>query len=326
MKKILLVCVAVLSILNAQTFNVSTTFELRTALNDSAQNGEDDTIILANGTYKTSDDNRGRIEYLDNELFHLTIKGSSRDNVILDGESTDRIFRFRSVAGANLKIEGITFQNGGSILNGNGTNGGAINMESDGHSLVIENCKFSNNYADGYGGAIYNHYEDLNVSNTIFYSNASGYSGGGFYAGTVSVDNSTFTANSSVNSGGGFFASKGSIKNSTFTNNNTGEHSSGGGFYLGSTDDNSIISHVNFTENYAGRGAGFYLPSMGNRYEVMAVEYCTFHKNTAKYTGAGFYKSGSSDFIVRDSNFTENQVNYEGTSTGDGAAIYIYYG
>ncbi len=38
------------------TFNVSTTPELRTALETAATNGEDDTITLADGTYKTIDD------------------------------------------------------------------------------------------------------------------------------------------------------------------------------------------------------------------------------------------------------------------------------
>ena len=40
----------------AQTFNVSTTQELRQALLDAATNGQTDTIILADGTYATTDD------------------------------------------------------------------------------------------------------------------------------------------------------------------------------------------------------------------------------------------------------------------------------
>ena len=39
----------------AQTFNVSTTQELRQALLDAAFNDQADTIILADGTYKTID-------------------------------------------------------------------------------------------------------------------------------------------------------------------------------------------------------------------------------------------------------------------------------
>ena len=54
MLKILsLLTVATLT-LTAATFNVATTPELRTALDTAATNGEDDTIVLADGTYKTT--------------------------------------------------------------------------------------------------------------------------------------------------------------------------------------------------------------------------------------------------------------------------------
>ena len=39
---------------NAATLNVATTPELREPLNIAASNGEDDTVILANGIYKTT--------------------------------------------------------------------------------------------------------------------------------------------------------------------------------------------------------------------------------------------------------------------------------
>ena len=59
----------------AHTFNVSTTQELRVALQDAAVNGQSDTIILANATYKTTDDGGGTFTFLDNENYDLTIQG-----------------------------------------------------------------------------------------------------------------------------------------------------------------------------------------------------------------------------------------------------------
>ena len=43
----------------AQTFNVSTTPKLRMVLSNAAANGEDDTIVLSDGVYKTTDDGQG---------------------------------------------------------------------------------------------------------------------------------------------------------------------------------------------------------------------------------------------------------------------------
>jgi len=89
MNKILLLLTASTLTLFAHTFNVSTTPELRTALNTAATNGEDDTIILADGTYKTTDDGGGTFIYFSNEANNLTLKGSSSANVILSGDNLE---------------------------------------------------------------------------------------------------------------------------------------------------------------------------------------------------------------------------------------------
>ena len=67
------------TVIQGATFNVSTTPEFRTALETSATNGEDDTIILADGTYKTTDDGKGTFIYLSNESNSLTLQGSSSE-------------------------------------------------------------------------------------------------------------------------------------------------------------------------------------------------------------------------------------------------------
>ena len=55
---------SICGLVSAATFNVSTTPELRQALVDAAQNGQEDTIILADGTYATTDDGGGTFTFL----------------------------------------------------------------------------------------------------------------------------------------------------------------------------------------------------------------------------------------------------------------------
>ncbi|UCH80768.1 MAG: hypothetical protein JSW20_13675 [Nitrospiraceae bacterium] len=81
----------------AATFSVSNTEGLRQALIDAAGNRQNDTIILAAGAYKTTDDGSGTFEFNDNEPFDLVIKsedGLNRGNVIIEGDNFKRVFKF----------------------------------------------------------------------------------------------------------------------------------------------------------------------------------------------------------------------------------------
>ena len=134
----------------AQTFNVSSTQGLRQALQDAASNGEGDTIVLADGTYKTTDDAGGTFTFLDNENYDLTIQGSSPEKVILSGDYTDQVMNFN-----------------------------VINFE---RTIYIINLSVINGQSEERGGGIYST-EDLNIENvTISNDNVSnwGSGGGGF--------------------------------------------------------------------------------------------------------------------------------------------------
>ena len=78
----------------AKEFAVTNTKEFRSALENAADNGEDDTISLAPGTYKPSDDGGGAFEFVDSESKNITIKaknGYEAKDVILDGEKKLRV-------------------------------------------------------------------------------------------------------------------------------------------------------------------------------------------------------------------------------------------
>lgn len=98
LRTVLLIAICLLpNIVLAQTFNVSTTAQLRTALENATVNGEDDVIILEAGTYKTTDDGLGTFKFSDTEAHNLTIKakdGLTANDVILDGANTHQVINF----------------------------------------------------------------------------------------------------------------------------------------------------------------------------------------------------------------------------------------
>ena len=129
----------------AADFNVATTQEFRAALSNSAANGESDTINLAAGTYKTTDDGLGTFSFLDNEDFDLTLQGVSADTTILSGDNQSRVLNFNvvgsnaSIVVKNIKIsDGVTTENGGGIYSE--------------ESITLQDCKLFNNRAESGGG------------------------------------------------------------------------------------------------------------------------------------------------------------------------------
>jgi len=209
MFKILTALVLLLGSSYAATFNVNTSAEFRQALKDTARNGEDNTIVLADGTYQTTDDGNGTFVYLSNTHNKLYIKGSSSKNVILSGDHQDRVLLILSTRDdASLYVDNISFNDGNST-NSNSSHcggaalffkmrsvtitdssfdnndagscsGGAINQNSDGyHDLTIVASDFTNNTASE-GGAINvpeDTYDSLTVKRVKFINNKA-YRGG----------------------------------------------------------------------------------------------------------------------------------------------------
>jgi len=278
------------STLVAQTFNVSTTAELRVALTDATSNGEADTIVLADGTYKTTDDEKGTFIFFDNEDYNLTLIGSSSENVILSGDNKEQIFNHQSTQNAPLKLEKLSF------LNGNNTgNGGGVYTD---YKIDVIDCNFSGNYA---------------------------YIGGGFYSSSATVTNSTFT-NNSANNGGGFYSSSATVTNSIFTDNSAMDDSdsdSDSDSYSDSSmddeedgDDSSMDDEEDGDDSY-GYGYGGYGGSYSYSYcygggfysSSATVTNSTFTNNSAKYNGGGFHSSSAT---VTNSTFTNNSAKYNG--------------
>jgi hypothetical protein len=315
--------------LYGQTFNVSTTSELRDALQKSAQNGEDDTIILADGRYKISDDDKGTFKFLDNENYKLTLKGSSSENVILDGEEKSQILRVESSESMILSINGLTFVNGKYSSSGGGLYTNC--------TVEVRDCNFSNNQTAGNygGGGFYAHtarVEDSVFENNKVISADSAQGGGGFYAEILlsPLKNSKFIKNSISTSyyrsdGAGFWAStRGEsiiITDSLFDANSistSASESKGAGFYLDGTVKlkNSIVKN-NTISSKSSYGGGFYISSNAD------IENVQILNNHANELGGGFYAYNA---ILRDSKVIDNSaigLNYNGDPEGEGGGFFV---
>lgn len=243
------------------TFPVSTTQQLRQALLDAAGNGAADTILLADGTYATTDDGGGTFIFSDSQNYDLTIRGSSPKGVILSGEDTDQVLSFNSTTStATIHLENISIVNGSTL-----ENGGGIHAE-DLYSVSMTNCRISGNMAGISGGGFYG-LGSLIVANSTIENNSAGSYGGGFYgAGILTVMNSTITGNVAGTGGGGFYTMEGpsgaksaTVKNSTISGNTAGGY--GGGVYAdGSSDRTTAVTNSILSDNTAtSGGAGFFI-------------------------------------------------------------------
>ncbi len=313
--------------------HVSTTAEFRQALLDAAQNGVDDIIVLADGIYKTTDDGEGTFIYFSNEANKLTLIGSSRDRVILSGDSQDQIFNHQSTEDAHLKLEKLSFVDGNNTLTTRPANYGGgvysdftINIfdcnfsENHAHSgggfysatALVTNSTFSNNSATVYGGGYSVSSWSTTLTNSIFTNNSAGSNGGGFYSYTPTVTNSRFINNSAGQNGGGFYSNYSyTLTNSIFTNNSAGNN--GGGFccpYGSVSLTNSI-----FTNNSASNtGGGFYLESSLRAYNLLLLN-----------NSSGIYISYSEDNIIANSIIDNNGSDIDGGSNVIISDLYNNY-
>jgi hypothetical protein len=209
----------------AAEFCVSNVTDLQADLNAAAGNGEDNVIMVVQGTYI------GHFSYSGGG-HNITLRGgytkgcASREvnpeNTILDGGNTGRVLVLDDYSGGNFYVEGFTIRNGNTAGSGGGV--------------------FAESYSEsGTAGTV-------TLANNIVTGNIAGYLGGGVFAhsvsdsgaaGNVTLVNNIVVGNSSANYGGGVCASSNSsgtagavtFTNNTVSGNTAGEY--GGGTCLG---------------------------------------------------------------------------------------------
>ena len=199
---------------------------------------------------------------------NLTISGPGASQLAISNGTIQYGPIFYIGPGSNVRISGVTVENGDFLyVNGSLYGGGAIH--NDGGTLVVANSTLSNNRAcctnQGYGGAIFNN-GTLTVSNSTLSGNSAqgggGGAGGGIYnsvAGILTVTNSTLSGNSAADGGGIDNDGTLTVTNSTFSSNSA-THISGGGIYSSGT---LTVINGTFSGNYATDGFGGNIASSG---------------------------------------------------------------
>lgn len=229
-------------------FHVTDAAGFQDALNTAKNNGQDDTIYLAAGTYQ------GNFSFNTTDAKSLVIKaesGLSAPNVILDGGHLGSVLAIGgSVSGGTITLEDLTLQNGTKsaiyvsfdsqsvhILlnrlviqnNSNEYRGGGICLYPTGNASIdmeIWDSIIRYNQSQGYstggqgrGGAIWAHaysgYNQINllVVNSLIYRNEANWSGGGIGISASEVGDNN--------------VSQGRIINSTITENVSNMHGTG---------------------------------------------------------------------------------------------------
>jgi len=261
----------------------------------------------------------------------VVIAGSSSGTTVFDGQDAGRPFTIDNAA-ANVTLRDLSIESGqadigGAILNhgllhldnlflsanSSTEDGGAVYSTND---LSIVDSYFQVNDATEEGGAIYLDgaaldYKQLDITNTTFWLNSAGISGGGMYvlyAHTNLTD--TYWDNNSAGTGGGITDLCGNL---TMIGGSAVNHSVTGlgGFYYGgcgSEDDVTTIRNVSIMQNQSDVDGGAIYRS-GN----MEIHNSSFTSNIADNHGGAIYTKEGGIYY---SDFTYNY--------GDlGAAIYV---
>lgn len=177
------------------------------------------------------------------------------------GGSGSKSGHIYATSGAYLTVTNSTFDSG-QAAGGNDRNGGAVLCDG-GATCIFKHTTFTNNRAEGSGGAIYaTATTQVTVEDSHFEGNSASVEGAGAYLISVAqgrLVRNTFCDNIAQDDGGGALSRQASgveVHNNLFFRNRSGDQ--GGG--LRSRDGNAVWSHNVFWENQA-YGDGFGMES-----------------------------------------------------------------
>ncbi len=300
---------------NAATFDVSTVQELKNAVLQAQNNGEEDTINL-HGSFKLEH----HIEIFQDDNLPITIQGNNGKASLSSKDG--RVFYI-----PNAKAD-MTFKN--LVFKGSKTEkaGGVLFFESDDDAnILIENCEFSKNTTAGRGALYIHTYGRAIIRNSKFSKNKVIYNsleersgkGGGAYIfanSGIEITNSIFENNFAQKKGGGAFLSGDGekiIENNVIKGNKVkykyGEYMdvedvAGGGFYI--YDGDLTFKNNTVEKNYCnGIGGGIYADISSNA----TLENNTFKSNESLSDGSGFYFYGE-ELTSKNNIFEKNKADY----------------
>ncbi len=239
----------------------------------------------------------GDISIKTDNSYHILI---GADDAILDG--------FTITGGYADGVDGEIYDNkGGGILNYlAGKRVRPSETPTLGFDIVVNNCIFTDNYAEE-GGAIYTyHGGNLEVNNCSFINNKAQYGGAILErAGTNAIySNCIFTGNSAVYKGGASFVDYGAMVQFYYCEFEENiSKTAGGAIYVIDRASQEVQNETDFyliDENWE---------SLTDIFSAVYIDGCTFVNNTAGTNGGALYVYDGAYGKIIDSYFENNSAN-----------------
>jgi photosystem II stability/assembly factor-like uncharacterized protein len=221
----------------------------------------------------------------------MTITGPGASTLSVSGDGSCTVLHIYN-GSDNVEISGL------SIINGNGSNAGGINIDGPSSTLSLSSCTLSNNR----GWGIYNNFGCLSISNVTITNPA--YKpptlAGGIWSNDCSqfyIDNSNIINNSII----GIYFERGNltINSSTISYNSSSNENSG----LVLSRTNFILNNSNITNNISKKYSGIYL-SLSSA----TINYSTISNNSATLYYGGGIGNYQSNLIITNSTISNNDA------------------
>jgi hypothetical protein len=245
---------------------------IQAALDDA---GNDDTIEVAEGTYKES-----IVFPPAKKLILRSTTGASTTTIQGNVGSPTVTFTNGSLAGTTL--EGFT------VTHASGNRGSGIFNRGN---LIIKNCIISGNTAEFTGG-IYNK-GSLTITGSTISGNSASFGGGGITSqhGSITIIESTISGNTTSSSGGGIDGWRGSITITGSTISGNSASSGGGGIAGGDGSITIIESTISGNSSKCGGGITYFEGSI-------TITGSTISGNSASSSGGGIHFSYQTSGIL----------------------------
>ncbi len=315
--------------LRGATFTVNSLSALQSALNTASNNGENDTIIILNGTYNVT----SKISFWSSENYSVYITGSG--STVLDGNNSVKIMEIITTSNAgNIYVKDLT------VKHGRDDYGGGIYLETSSAEIHLIHCTITDNVGNIIcGGAdLYSNSGNITVDSCTFERNSapntSGYpngTGGGLFVQTedsgpvITLKNSYFSHNTAQRDAGGAMLYPVGANSTIIADNNTFIYNTaqefGGGFWARCPASNSTIQFTNNTctqdsSANAGSGGGSYFEQEAG---TLTMSGNTFSNNYAAWQGGGVWISNNGGTITVYDNTCRDNV-----CTQDGGGLYAF--
>lgn len=251
----------------------------------------------------------------------LEIKDGITIELDLNGHSIDGTGKTKSTLFFVEKNAKLILKNG-TVLGGNGTNGGAVYVSEA--EALIANVTFKKNKALGPGGAIFASRKSLTImENCKVYDNEAEYGGGvaSQHNAVLRIDNSSIHNNYSDSYGGGVYAGGEGINITNTSIENNSANDRGAGIYFSNSSQIGMVDNCKVNSNCADDyGGGLYFDEV----KKVGVRATQLTKNTTVNDDGGGVYIDCDNVILDGCTITDNEACTSGTDNGGG--VYVNQG